>query len=87
MKLIGKCFILISLFLFCFYLIGVSTSVPTPSGGGEKAVTCQMNGFNGFPKKITGPVVFELKRTVTIAVFSKDKAERVDITFPRDKCK
>jgi len=55
--------------------------------GGDRTVTCTLTNFKTLPKTITGQVAFELKSTISIAVFNKDKSERVDMTFPKDKCK
>jgi len=60
------------------------------NGKPEKAnatATCEMNGFKGFPKSVTGPVVLEFKKVISIAILNKDETERVDMTFPKEKCK
>jgi hypothetical protein len=49
--------------------------------------TCYMEGFEGFPEKVTGPVTLELRSYLTILVKNKDKTEKVEITFPKSKCK
>lgn len=74
--------------IFVFMLSGCDfLSQNTPVQSGKKTVTCKMNNFKGFPKKVTGPVVFELTSTITIGIFNKDESERVDMTFPKDKCR
>ena len=52
-----------------------------------KFVTCTMNNFKGFPSRVKGQVAFVFKNSITIAVLSRDKASRVDLTFPRNRCK
>jgi len=48
--------------------------------------TCKLSGFDGFPEKVTGPVTIELKSFITILVESKDKKEKIEITFPKSRC-
>lgn len=55
-------------------------------GSKDKTTTCTMSGFEGFPDKVTGPVSFELKNFLTIAVTNKDGSERIEMTFPKGKC-
>jgi len=72
-----------------FFMIGVTACdfvgkvVQQPA----KTATCQMNGFRGFPKSVTGPVAMELKTVLSIAIYNKDKTEVVEIVFKKDKCK
>ena len=54
---------------------------------GDRVVTCTLANFKDLPKEIKGQVAFELKSTISIAVFNEDKTERVDMTFPKEKCK
>jgi len=53
----------------------------------QKFATCSMNNFKSFPSKVTGQIVFVFNKTMTIAVLNRDKSERVDLTFPRSRCK
>ena len=46
-----------------------------------------MDKFEGFPAKVTGQVSFELKNFLTLVIENKAKTEKVEITFPKDKCK
>lgn len=74
--------------IFIFLLSGCNFLADnTPAQTNAKVATCEMKGFSGFPKRVTGPVVFELRTTVTIAIFNNNKTERVDMTFPKSKCK
>lgn len=53
----------------------------------NRTVVCKLNDFGGFPRQVTGPVVFELRTTITIAIFNHKRTERVDMTFPKSKCR
>ena len=49
--------------------------------------TCYMDGFDGFPKKITGQVSFQLKSYLTLVIHNKKKTEKIEMTFLKSKCK
>ncbi len=53
----------------------------------NRTVVCKLKNFDGFPRQVMGPVVFELRTTITIAIFNRDRTERVDMTFPKSKCR
>lgn len=48
--------------------------------------TCKLKDFEGFPKKVSGPVTLELKSYITILIKNKDGSEQVEMTFPKSKC-
>jgi len=73
-------------YLMLLFLVGCGFTGSVDLGGSNRVVTCKMNNFNQFPSKITGKVTLELKNFLTIVVFNKDKTEKVEITFPKEKC-
>jgi len=52
----------------------------------SKTLVCKMNNFKDFPREVSGVVSFELKNFVTIVLENKDKTEKVEMTFSKEKC-
>ena len=74
--------------LFLLFFIGCNGNlITTVSSATIIRATCYLNDFKGFPEKVTGPVSLELKNFLTIVVENKKKTEKVEITFPKSKCK
>ena len=70
-----------------FFLVGCSEPASIITKSTIVRATCYMDKFEGFPAKVTGQVSFELKNFLTLVIENKAKTEKVEITFPKDKCK
>lgn len=74
--------------LLLLFLAGCNKAALFPTSGTTILnATCYMDGFKGFPKKVTGPVTMQLKSFLTIRVDNEDKTESIEMTFPKSKCK
>lgn len=80
------CAVVFSICVFIFVPKDGSKLAKT-AGASATTATCTMNGFKGFPSKVSGPVALELKNVMSIIIVNKDKTEQVEIVFPKNKCK